>query len=371
MAADDFPSGGAGSRAPRSPSKKRKRRLLTWIVSTVAVVFVFTAAGGILLQQNSSNVDAYAEARSALESRVETAEEVVSRAGNLEPTDVAAIQDQVETLKVQLDQDAPTSFSIDAGERSAELEILDSDLARPVRELNGAIEVRANFERFAGEAEEAYESADETWATTADKVLDAELHNTLKSDLSNLREILDSDVDETDGDSYEELSSSLTLATDTLSNSESAVKTDHSEWQAAEEEKARKKAEEEAREARKDPANYQQVSDRSWSLVERDPESHEGEEFVLYGRVTQADAITGSSIIRVDTSATQKSRAFYYDVNTMVNAGESGVFDDVVGDDLIKLLVTVDGSMSYETAIGGSTTAVEVTAYDIDVIGQA
>lgn len=135
-----------------------------------------------------------------------------------------------------------------------------------------------------------------------------------------------------------------------------------------EREEEERKAEEEA--AQIDPANYESPSERDWALVERDPDSFEGEKYRLYGHVTQADAATGNISIRVDTSPTQKYRWFDYDVNTFLMAGREDVFSDVVQGDHVKMLVEVRGAFRYDTAIGGSATAVMAAAYDVEVIGE-
>jgi hypothetical protein len=41
----------------------------------------------------------------------------------------------------------------------------------------------------------------------------------------------------------------------------------------------------------------------------------------------------------------------------------------VIAGDTVKLLVEVQGTATYDTAIGGSATAVTVFAYSVEVIG--
>lgn len=119
-----------------------------------------------------------------------------------------------------------------------------------------------------------------------------------------------------------------------------------------------------------DRSNYRSVSTREWQLIEKNPDRHVGELYVVYGRVTQADGGTGSSTVRIDTDGEQVGQ-YDYDINTMVTEGSAGVLDQTVKDDLVTLYVEVDGSTTYETTIGGSVTALAVTAYFVERDGSA
>ncbi|WP_045823226.1 DUF2510 domain-containing protein [Williamsia herbipolensis] len=122
--------------------------------------------------------------------------------------------------------------------------------------------------------------------------------------------------------------------------------------------------------ALRDPASYTEVGDRGWALIAKDPDGHIGEKVRIYGKVTQFDSATGTTTFRADTEGVPQEYGFEYNVNTVVNEGMSGGFDDVVEDDLVTLYVKVDGSKSYDTTMGGSTTVPEVTAYVIEVTGS-
>ncbi|WP_145952781.1 hypothetical protein [Tessaracoccus aquimaris] len=60
-----------------------------------------------------------------------------------------------------------------------------------------------------------------------------------------------------------------------------------------------------------------------------------------------------------------------YDHNTMVSEGFPGMFDNIVEGDLVALYVTVDGVRNYNTTIGGTASAVRVTAYVAEVFGSS
>lgn len=159
--------------------------------------------------------------------------------------------------------------------------------------------------------------------------------------------------------SYGERAEAVTTASEGIGSSAEAVSTSHDDW-----------IEQEEQAATRDPANYETISEREWQLVERNPDAHEGEQYVIYGAVTQADANMSGISFRVNTSPVQQSRRYNYDINTIVMATELDAFSDVVQGDHVKMLLEVTGSITYDTTIGGSATAVMGTAYDIEVIGR-
>ncbi|WP_238554162.1 hypothetical protein [Gordonia sp. KTR9] len=116
-------------------------------------------------------------------------------------------------------------------------------------------------------------------------------------------------------------------------------------------------------------ASYRTVSSRDWQLVAKNPDAHKGELYVVYGRVVQADAATGTFQIRVNTDG-QQVGVYDFDINTIVTAGLAS-FKEVVEDDLVALWVGVTGSETYDTTMGGSVTAPKVEANIVEVYGNA
>ena len=163
-------------------------------------------------------------------------------------------------------------------------------------------------------------------------------------------------------------SSNDDAATTTLDSEDvEALRTQAAAASASKEAAARAAAVERARLT--DKSNYQSVSSREWQLVAKNPDQHVGDLYVIYGRVVQADAATGSTQIRVSTDG-QQVEAYDFDINTIVTAGQAS-FAEVVEDDLVTLWVKVAGSQTYETTMGGSVTAPEVQANVIEVYGSA
>ncbi|MCK6210050.1 hypothetical protein KZX45_05780 [Georgenia sp. EYE_87] len=152
---------------------------------------------------------------------------------------------------------------------------------------------------------------------------------------------------------------------------EEAQRKAEEEAQRKAEEEAQRKAEEEAaaEAARLDPGTYAAISDRDWALVERDPDSHAGKKYVLYGYVTQFDSNTGPSTFRANTGGEAKSDWYDYDVNTIVSAEDPSILANVVTDDMVKMYVEVVSSFSYDTTMGGSMTVPLVQVNVIEVTG--
>ncbi|VTR07026.1 Uncharacterised protein [Gordonia terrae] len=116
-------------------------------------------------------------------------------------------------------------------------------------------------------------------------------------------------------------------------------------------------------------ASYRNVTSRDWQLVAKNPDAHKGELYVIYGRVVQADAATGTFQIRVNTDG-QQVDLYDFDINTIVTTGLAS-FKEVVEDDLVTLWVGVTGSETYDTTMGGSVTAPKVEANIVEVYGNA
>lgn len=119
--------------------------------------------------------------------------------------------------------------------------------------------------------------------------------------------------------------------------------------------------------AKFDRNTYPTLDARAFALLAKDPDSHIGEKFIAYGHVTQSDAATGTTAFRANTGASP-SRSYDYDVNTVVR-GAADILAPVIEDDLVTIYAEVAGAYNYDTTMGGSATALELTANIIDVTG--
>jgi hypothetical protein len=116
-------------------------------------------------------------------------------------------------------------------------------------------------------------------------------------------------------------------------------------------------------------APHRAINSRDWKVIVKDPDAHEGERIIVYGRVTQFDAATGDDTFRASVdSINHPGNAYAFDTNTVLR-GDASALRDVVNEDLFRAGVTVAGSMWYGTQIGGSTTVPMLTVDTIKVIG--
>jgi hypothetical protein len=116
-------------------------------------------------------------------------------------------------------------------------------------------------------------------------------------------------------------------------------------------------------------APHRTVNAHEWQVIAKDPDAHEGERIIVYGRVTQFDAATGDDTFRASVDGVARPGYEYaYDTNTMLS-GDASALRDIVNDDLFRAEVTVAGSLSYDTQIGGTTTVPRLTVDTIKVTG--
>ena len=121
--------------------------------------------------------------------------------------------------------------------------------------------------------------------------------------------------------------------------------------------------------ARMDPTTYEVISPREYAVLVKNPDAAKGRKLVIYGYVTQFDAATGTDGFRANTAAAPQSDWYDYDVNSIVSAsaGQSNILANVVEGDLVTMYVEVVGAYSYDTQIGGSTTAPQFRVNIINV----
>lgn len=118
------------------------------------------------------------------------------------------------------------------------------------------------------------------------------------------------------------------------------------------------------------PPPHRAVDAHGWQVIAKDPDAHKGERIIVYGRVTQFDAATGDDTFRASVDGVDHpGDAYAFDTNTMLD-GNAAALKDVVNDDLFRAEVTVAGSVSYDTQIGGNTTVPVLTVDTIRVTGR-
>lgn len=109
-----------------------------------------------------------------------------------------------------------------------------------------------------------------------------------------------------------------------------------------------------------DLSEFEELDERSLAQIVKAPDDHIGRQVILYGTITQLDAATGPCFVRVSIAHAPQDDWYDYDHNSVGFAGdgesECPVLGPLVADDEVKLWVTIGGSLSYDTQIGGSAT---------------
>ena len=117
---------------------------------------------------------------------------------------------------------------------------------------------------------------------------------------------------------------------------------------------------------------YKALSSRGFKLLAKDPDSYIGKTYLVYGEITQFDSATGTDAFRADTGP-KKLRISYgytdYSQNTILSGSENKLKKLVEGD-CFTAKVTVLGSYSYDTQVGGNTTVPMFQVDSISVYGS-
>lgn len=111
-----------------------------------------------------------------------------------------------------------------------------------------------------------------------------------------------------------------------------------------------------------DLEEFDEIDERALAMIAKDPDSHVGDQVVLYGVVDQFDSFTGRCTLRMSSAAAEQEDSWDYEHNTYLYSGDGvencPVLDDVVQDDHLKIWATIAGSYEYDTTIGGTANAV-------------
>jgi hypothetical protein len=109
------------------------------------------------------------------------------------------------------------------------------------------------------------------------------------------------------------------------------------------------------------PPTYNPVTDSQWQLIQENPSGYVGQTFTVYGTVTQHDANTGADEFRADAGPADDPNT-----NTIFDGSNDGsqVAPLQVGQNFAAE-VSVEGSISYTTTLGGTDTAPELLVVSI------
>lgn len=116
------------------------------------------------------------------------------------------------------------------------------------------------------------------------------------------------------------------------------------------------------------PMEFEEVSNREWSKVNKDPYSYEGQGFVLVGRIWQFDSATGGGHFLADCQGQDSGEDYLSDSKTCSLYGDPQILSDFVEDDIFSAKVVVRGVDSWETRLGGTNSAIKLEIAEIQFL---
>lgn len=107
------------------------------------------------------------------------------------------------------------------------------------------------------------------------------------------------------------------------------------------------------------------IDERNLAMVLKDPDSHTGKVFKVWGQISQFDSATGKDRFRAYVSTVNQT---YWALNgkDVVVTGDSSILTDFVKEDIFVATVEAKNSQTYDNAMGGGTTSPVLTVYKIE-----
>lgn len=102
--------------------------------------------------------------------------------------------------------------------------------------------------------------------------------------------------------------------------------------------------------------SYKKLGKRAWQKLVRSPDDHVGERVQVWACISQFDAATGSDTFR-GQALNARTRYWWSDGDNALFMGDEDDLDRFVEDDVVWMNAVLMGSYTYDTQIGGSTTA--------------
>jgi hypothetical protein len=104
------------------------------------------------------------------------------------------------------------------------------------------------------------------------------------------------------------------------------------------------------------PKPYKRQSKRGWQQIVKSPDRHLFKQVEIWGCITQFDAATGDDTFRADASYKNWKGDWWFNGDNAIFTGSKKQLRRFLEDDIVWMRVSVFGSFSYDTQIGGSTT---------------
>lgn len=115
---------------------------------------------------------------------------------------------------------------------------------------------------------------------------------------------------------------------------------------------------------------FETVAQKDWSAIEKNPNKYSDKKVVIFAEVTQFDVSMGEGSFRGNASAVQPAEMYEFDSNTIF-VGDPDLFKDLGEEDIVKVHGVIAGAEQYDTAIGGTATAIVVHVSSVENVGLA
>jgi hypothetical protein len=111
------------------------------------------------------------------------------------------------------------------------------------------------------------------------------------------------------------------------------------------------------------PEPARSITSREWAVIAKSPDTHQGQRLIVFGHVTQFDSVTGPTGVPGERGRSAARRVVRLrhehdpaGVTNTILQGSASQLTDIVADDTFRAEVSVLGSYTYETTMGGSMT---------------
>jgi len=114
------------------------------------------------------------------------------------------------------------------------------------------------------------------------------------------------------------------------------------------------------------------ISSRDWKLINKNPNAAKGQNIWVFGKITQFDDATGTSMFRANIDGVNHfDGQYFFGGDNSIVLGNSKTLSKFVNDDIFKACVTVKGSYTYTTALTkGSLSVPKLQAQSISYLGS-
>lgn len=113
-------------------------------------------------------------------------------------------------------------------------------------------------------------------------------------------------------------------------------------------------------------AVFNNISERDWALIAKDPNGNIGKTIIVYGYITQFDAATGLNQFRADVNGVNNRTLYGLTGDNTFLTGTKELLKQFVAKDYFYAKVIVRGSYTYTTTMNGSLTVPKLEVFEIN-----